>query len=303
MLNSFYYNATVVVVWLAAMSWLITTKVLPSFLVGNPPQADQILQAQMESPLVGWRMLWDGNELGWALNRTRTLPNDLTEVDTRVHFDRLPLHQIVPQPLQSLMGGDLDLVAQLALDVHNTLVYDPLNRVCRFETAVAFAPGLELIKLRGRADEGRLHIDVRYGQSLHEVETNLPSGMLFGESMSPQPSLPGLRLGQTWTVKVYSPFANPTNPTELLHAAVEGREPMAWNGRIVDAWIVVYRADPGNTSGRGGAVRGKLWVRSDGTVLKQQATLFGSKLSFVRLAEVESNRLETSSRSMLDEAP
>ncbi len=303
MLNSVWYNTTVVLVWLAAMSWLITTKVLPSLLIGDPPQAEQILQAQMESPLVGWRMLWDGKELGWALNRTKMLPNDLTEVDTRVHFDRLPLRKIVPGPLQALLGGDLDLVAQLALDLHNTLVYDPLNRVCRFEAVVAFAPGLEVIKLRGRADDGQLHISMHYGQSLHEVETNLPSGMLFSESMSPQPSLPGLRLGQTWTVKVYSPFSNPTNPTEILHAVVESREPMVWNGRIVDAWLVVYRADPGNTSGRAGEVRGKMWVRSDGTVLKQQATLFGSKLAFVRLTEAESDQLELSSRRVAGTDP
>ena len=51
-------------------------------------------------------------------------------------------------------------------------------------------------------------------------EIQLPSDALLSDILSPQMRLPGLRLNQTWTVPVYSPFM-PDKPLEIIRATVE----------------------------------------------------------------------------------
>jgi hypothetical protein len=111
----------------------------------------------------------------------------------------------------------------------------------------------------------------------------LPQDALVGDALSPQTRLPKLRVGQTWTVPVYSPFRPPRCPLEILQATVERNEGITWNGRKVEAWLVVYSSDPGAGLDSAKTSRGKLWVRHDGTVLKQELMILSSRLSFVRL--------------------
>jgi hypothetical protein len=82
---------------------------------------------------------------------------------------------------------------------------------------------------------------------------------------------------------VYSPFLPGRDRVKNVRATVEGTSPIFWDGQMVDAWLVVYRDDPGEGTAQGRNPRGRLWVRKDGTVLKQQASLFGSTMTFVRL--------------------
>jgi hypothetical protein len=105
------------------------------------------------------------------------------------------------------------------------------------------------------------------------------------DALSPQAKLPGLREGQTWNVRIYSPFRRPNNPTEVLQATVEGIKPMLWEGHTVDTWLVVYRSDPGAGTASTETPRVRLWVRDDGTVLKQEANLLDSRITFVRLSD------------------
>ncbi|HEY4760413.1 MAG TPA: hypothetical protein VIH42_07530, partial [Thermoguttaceae bacterium] len=78
---------------------------------------------------------------------------------------------------------------------------------------------------------------------------------------------------------------------ELLHATVRGKEPFFWNGEIHDAWLVVYQSDPGLVFGANSRPRGSLWVLDDGRVIKQQAMIFDSTLSFVRMSEEDAAEL------------
>ena len=52
-------------------------------------------------------------------------------------------------------------------------------------------------------------------------------------------------------------------------------------------WLVVYRSESGNGADGSQKPRGQLWVRHDGTVLKQEVTVLGSNITFVRLADEE----------------
>jgi hypothetical protein len=53
----------------------------------------------------------------------------------------------------------------------------------------------------------------------------------------------------------------------------------------------MYRNEPGSGAGSGQSPRGKLWVRRDGTVLKQQVVFMGATIAFVRLPDDEAAEL------------
>ena len=89
-MTSTWFNVAVVLLWLATMSWLITQKVVPALLVGEPPNYRTVVEAQQDDPLVGWSMSWNERKVGWAIHRTFPLPDDLTEIHSLVHFDHLP---------------------------------------------------------------------------------------------------------------------------------------------------------------------------------------------------------------------
>jgi hypothetical protein len=82
---------------------------------------------------------------------------------------------------------------------------------------------------------------------------------------------------------VYSPFHPPNQPLQILQAKVEREETIEWNGEVVNTWMIVYRNDSGSELTGAKAARGRVWVRRDGTVLKQEAVLMGSRLLFVRM--------------------
>ena len=283
-MNSTWYSVAVVLLWLATMSWLVTQKVLPALLVGEPPTYRTIVQAQQEEPLVGWKMSWNDRPVGWALSDTTVLLNGMTKIRSLVRFDDLRLAEVAP----ALMGffalpeGTPDV--SLQLEAKSEFIFDPLDRLSQFTSSVGF-PGMDdVFKVRGALDGTELELSVHTGELTVQKEVVLPQKALLSDALSPQAQLPGLREGQTWNVEIPSPFRPSNNPVEILQATVEGIKPMLWEGRTVHAWLVVYRNDPGAGSASTQSPRVRLWVREDGTVLKQEANLLGSTVTFVRLS-------------------
>ena len=123
----------------------------------------------------------------------------------------------------------------------------------------------------------------------------LSSNALLSDAFSPQwqTQLPDLREGQFWSVPVYNPLWPSDHPLEILRATVEGTEPICWNGITVGTRLVVYRSESGSGDGGSQKPRGKLWVRRDGAVLRQQGMLFDSTITFVRLADEEAAAVAT----------
>ena len=121
----------------------------------------------------------------------------------------------------------------------------------RFDSAVRLEPFNETIGLKGVVEEGRkLQLAVRIGNKPIQTpkEIQLPSDALLSECPFAPDGRPGLRLNQTWTVPVYSPFM-PDKPLEIIHANVERLEPYTWNGTTENVWYVVYRGDAGMPMG------------------------------------------------------
>ncbi|MGQ9576258.1 MAG: hypothetical protein ACUVUC_13160 [Thermoguttaceae bacterium] len=291
-MSSRWYNLAVVLLWLTTMGWLIRQKVLPSLLIGEPPNYQRILAAQKQSPPVGWRLLWNDRKLGWAVSTPQLLPNDLTEIRSHVHFSELPLEELIPDWLQGVLQP-LDMrETRLTMDARSSLTFDPLGRLSQFESAIGFQPKVDALKLRGRIDGAKMTLWIHCGDlPPSERELPAPRRVMLKDTLSPQSHLPGLRAGQRWTEEAYSPLRHSSSPAEILHATVEERTTIAWNGMTVDTWLVVYRSDPGSALGSAGSPRGRLWVRDDGTILKQQVVILGSTLTFVRVSDEEAVQL------------
>lgn len=281
------FIAVVIFLWLGTMAWLLVDKVLPPLLVGNPPEyVPPVSETEDDLPIC-WHVLWNDKPLGWAANKVTSGVEGVTEVHSRVVLNRLPLEEMTPvwlKPFVSQMG-------KINMDARSRLEFDPLGRLSAFRTIVRMDEAVEAIQMHGTIENSQLRLTVRSGELVYKVEQYLAAGSLLGSDLSPQTHLPGLHVGQSWTMPIYSPFHPPNSPLDILQATVEQNELISWNGQPVKAWVVVYRNGEGSGYFGFRDYRGKLWVRHDGAVLRQEARVFDSILAFVRMSDDEAATL------------
>jgi hypothetical protein len=200
----------------------------------------------------------------------------MTELHSRLEIDQLPLAEVAPPWLATLLGlGDAQ-GATLDLRAQSVFSIDPLGRLASFRSGLGAPGDRDTISLHGTVQDNVLAVTVRAGDYVRTHELRVSPDALVANTLSPQERLPGLRVGQTWTVPVFSPFNSPGAPMELLQATVEREEPLLYDGRTVFAHLVVYRSDADD------AERGRAWVHPDGAVLKQEMPLLDGRLVFER---------------------
>ncbi len=291
-MHSRWFNITIVLLWLSSMCWLVTAKILPTLLVGEPPAYSRSLRAQEDEPPVGWTMWWDDCRLGRALTTTEASHDNLTDVCNRLYFEHVPLGDIIPPLLQNILSPAESIPDELSMNVVSHLSFDRKGRLTDFRSSLRLEGDIDAIDVQGTVEGGYLALSMGYaGVKTYETDMLLPRDIVLGDGLSPQPRLSGLREGQTWIAEVFSPLRPPNDPVEILHARVEGTEPLVWNDETIKTWLVVYRDDPDNGSGGQDNSRGRIWVRSDGVVLKQQVALFSATVSFVRMGDEEAAAL------------
>ncbi len=273
------FIVVVIFLWLTTMAWLVFNKVLPPLLVGEPPE----FVAQTAAEPICWHVHWNHRPLGWAASKTVAGVDGVTEVHSRVVVNRLPLDEMAPVWLKSFVNrmGSVDM------DARSRLEFDPLNRLSSFRTTIRIGEVKEAIQMSGTVVNSLLELTVRSGDLVYTVEHNLPSSSLLGNDLAPQTHLPDLHVGQTWTMPIYSPFHPPSSPLDILRATVDQEEMLNWEGRLVKTMLVVYRDEGGSGYFKPDEHRGKIWVRRDGAVLKQEMKLFDTVLSFVRMSDEE----------------
>lgn len=280
------FNAVVVVFWLSTMTWLIVAKVLPPLQIGEPPNYRSVYAVDPNTKVepVCWEMLWSDRRLGWAKTTVYRTPSGVTEVRSLVHFSHVPVEDLVPAWIRPAVKSAIQPVGALSMDALSRIEIDPLGRLSQIYSSLSPVGHKTGVVIRGRVRGTTLTGEVRSGTMSQPFERYLPPNALFGDELSPQARMPGLRLGQEWTVPVYSPlrFSDSRNPVEILHAKVEDRESVVIGDESVLTSVVVYRSDPGAIHGGAQTPRGRLWVADDGTVLKQTSRLFGSQLTFLR---------------------
>lgn len=301
-------NVAVVVFWLITMGWLVEDKILPSLSVGEPPTYRSILSEEpAHQEPVFWNVFLNGRPLGRAELSRRTLDQGVAELRSQVRLDGLPLAEITPGWMNSLMrlaSGSREW-AQLVLTVESDsrLEIDPLGRPMGFYSrtwlgerdswpasglrGMTSPSGILQITLQGTVEGQQLKLKVRSGHLIYNTSAYLPADALISDAFSPQARLPNLKVGQSWAVPLYSPLHPPTAPMELMRATVVRREPISWGGQVVPTYLVDFSADPGGGMTGNQASRAKAWVGADGLVLKQEMTLLSARLTFERVGQVD----------------
>ncbi|MEX2138921.1 MAG: hypothetical protein WD894_06640 [Pirellulales bacterium] len=299
------FNAVVVVFWLSTMTWLVVVKVLPPLQIGEPPNYRSIYAtAPHDYPeSVCWDMLWNDRPMGWAKTAVWRSSSGVTEVTSLVHFDHVPIDELAPSWIRPVLRSAVEPIGTLAMDANSRLEIDPLGRLSGIYSKVRAEgyPAAEIV-IRGKVEGTTLTGTVRSGLLNQPFERYLPPDALMGDELSPQGRMPGLRIGQEWTVPVYSPFrfSDNRNPIEILHAKVEDQEWVPQGEESILTLVVVYRTDSGSILGGAQTPRGKLWVADDGTVVKQTTRLFGSELAFIRPDEKRTNEILALAKPLSD---
>jgi hypothetical protein len=302
-----WYTIAVALFWMAAMGWLFQQKLLPPLLVGDPPNYRKILSEEAADDLpVSWDVYLNDRELGKATTRTERQKDNVSvsEIQSTVDLNDLPLREIAPAiftVVSKLLGEDSSTVdSRISIHAESTLQVDPLGHPNNFRSTIKLQPptgesgkrsalaGLNLtLSMRGQVVADQMEIKVKFGDIERQTEIYLPADALIGDVLSPQNYLPELRVGQTWTVPIYSPFRDPGEPMEVLHATVERKELTRWHDSLVHTLVVAYRGDPGRGMSGDQTVRAQAWVDKQGLVIKQEVMLPSARLQFIRCAPIK----------------
>jgi hypothetical protein len=314
-----WYRLAVLALWLVAMSWLVVCKILPPLLIGEPPIYAS-MAAERARPPVAWYLNLNDIRLGWALSEISRQSTDATEIHSLVHFDGLPLDQLLPVYLRELARASIQSAKRMEMEVESHMLINPLNQLQSFDSKLKFRPhtGQSLVTIEGNVDGDKLKLAFRVGDMpLERMELSMPENKIR-DSFSPETELRGLHLGQSWTIVTYSPLALPSNPldlvqhrapTEVLLAKVEEKTLVMWNGQMEPAWLVVYRSDASQTPDDERNIRNRMWVRTDskdgtdGMVIRQQVLLGGNSLLFSRMPEKAAGQLRGERKDFSSQQP
>jgi hypothetical protein len=280
----------VIAFWCLTSGWLFVAKILPALQPGSPPGYKALYAPDGRIVPVAWTVLWNNVPVGWALTEAERTDDNGLDVTSRLHFQRLPLDEMLPSWAGALVQRLVAREAAATFDATGRLFIDEEGRLQRF-LSVVHVPGTgEQIRLEGAVDDGMVQIAIRAGDLHYDTRRHLPSHIMIGDELSPQASLPGLYQGRRWTVPIYSPLRPGHSPLEILHAEVTGEETIYWEDGLVRANVVAYREDP--TSDQ--EPRCRLWVDRTGRVLRQEAAMLGARVAFVRRSDDDAARLAAS---------
>jgi len=293
-----WFTPLVVCFWCVTTGWLVVEKILPTFLPGSPPGYQALYASGNRLIPVAWTVLWDERPLGWATSESRrTVEGGLT-VESLLHFDRLPIDEMLPAWTKNLLRPLLPQQQPLSLNARGRMSIDPKGNLRAFSSIVNLPGTSDRIFLSGSIEDGRVAILITARDIRYETTRHLPANLMIGDELSPQATMPGLYKGQRWTVPIYSPLRPGQSPIEVLHAMVTGEETIFWEDRLVHVDAVAYRDDPSSTH----EPRCRLWVDRSGRVLKQEAAILGSKLVFLRRSDASAESLVTSQNTSQKES-
>lgn len=289
----------IILFWCLTTTWLVVAKIVPAFLPGSPPGYQALYASNNRLIPVAWTVLWKDRPLGWAVSDSRHGPEDELHVETLLHFDSLPLDELLPAWTKPLLGRTIERAAALSLDARGRLTIDRQGSLRSFRSLVDLPGGVESIVLDGTVDDGHVKILVKAGEMSYETSRFLPTHIMIGDELSPQATMPGLSIGKRWTVPVYNPLRGGKGALQVLHAEVVREESLFWEDRLVRVDLVVYRDDPSEHH----EPSSRIWVDRSGRVLKQESTMFGASLTFQRRSDDDAERLAASLRQERDPAP
>lgn len=288
MLHRPWLIPVIVAAWAVSMSWLVTAKIMPSWSASAPP-GNQILYATDNKLIpVAWTVLWNDAPVGFSISRAIRQPDQGLTVESLLHFDFMPLDEMLPLWLQAFVQPGMNRRITIPFDTRGTITLDRRGSLQSFASTVAI-PGTDgRIALKGSVNDGLVSVVVDAHGMLYEVERRIPEDVMIGDELSPQATMPGLAVGRRWTVPTYSPLRPAGSPIELLHAHVTGEQMFFWRDQLTRVHEVCYRVDP---TAPHHDPRFTMLVDMNGRVLKQDSIFLGARLTFVRRSDKDADLL------------
>ncbi|QDT69133.1 hypothetical protein MalM25_20610 [Planctomycetes bacterium MalM25] len=277
------YTAAVVVFWLGAMTWLVTDRILPPFFGGDAPTTR--VANQLEP--VAWRIEMDGRPCGEAVLQALAGDSDIREVHSLIQLDRIEAPEAAPFWMRPMFKSLRDL----SFRIRTVSTFGSLGGLSSFKTKMELNQADAPIRVNGSISGETLSLNVRIGELNKRSKHPWPKNATLGGEMTPAARLLPLWEGRSWTQEIYSPFASPKEPLEMIEATVSDRIRLSDGAENTEVWIVEYRATEKTGSTDKGRLRARLFVAEDGRVLKQEAFLLGSSVTFLRRSEEESQRI------------
>jgi hypothetical protein len=294
-----WFHIAVILSWLLSMGWLFIEKLLPTFRNGERPAYDAYLaQAERAPEPACWRLQWEDEQIGWALMRSFRREDDTVQVRSIVQFESLPVDRLFTELMGTLgqvvrraIGGPGEL--RLDVAVITTMEFAATGDLRSFQSRIQSDPPQEFMRVEGVVADRRMRLTV-FGQTeirptgqatlreLYQRDVDLPAKAMVADAFSPQPRLADLRVGQRWTFPVYRPFP-PGGAAEIVEACVERQTTLVYAGEKTPVLRVVFRREAGTGISADQEPTGRMWVRADGTVLRQEIRVANLRLTFHRV--------------------
>lgn len=288
MLTRPWLTPVIIAVWAISMNWLVTAKIVPSWSEDAPP-GNQILYATDNKLIpVSWTVLWNEIPVGYAISRATRQPDRGLKVESILHFDVMPLDEMLPAWLQAVVQRGINGRITIPFDTRGTVHLDARGSLRSFTSTVT-VPGTDTqVALSGMVDQGVASVVVDAQGVQYEGSRRIPDDAVIGDELSPQATMPGLAIGRRWTVPTYSPLRPAGSPIELLHAHVTGEQTFFWQDQLTRVHEVCYRTDP---TAPHHDPRFTMLVDMNGRVLKQDSVFLGARLTFVRRSDDDAKQL------------
>ncbi|HEY6565115.1 MAG TPA: hypothetical protein VIY86_11495 [Pirellulaceae bacterium] len=288
----------VIVLWLASMAWLWTTKIVPPRPDQSSPDYGVVGPGSEWTPdHFNWRIECNGDVMGNA-STTLIRPNGMPAVlQSEVTLDHVPAGKILTQlsgmwPAVAHASGLPSREFELSLRVRTRLHFDLDGKLVRLRCDVDLGHVADLVRIEGEVlPNGRLSVRAIAGDSLEPSDSQsrvlvdrifpLQRDALVIDGFAPHPRWAHLREGQVWLVKTLRPFA-PMDPVQTLRAQVVRRELVAWNNELEAMYLVNFEDVRAAGITRTQQPLMQMWVRHDGTVARQRFALGGLMIDFVR---------------------
>ncbi len=274
MVGNRLYTGAVIAGWLAAMTWLVTERILPPFFRGDVP----VSRPSNQTEPVAWRIEMEGKECGVAVLQAVAGEGGVKEVHSLMQLNHIETPRAAPLWLAPMLNS----IRSLTISMRTTTVYDRLDELSSFQSRLQVSRPDLPIDIRGRIVDKKMKLTIRVGEITKRYDHPWPGGSLLGGDVTPSGRLLPLYEGRQWTQEVYSPFGSPNAPTELIVAKVTEPLRLTHNGQSIDGWRVEFRSSEVTGSTDEGRMRADLLVATDGRILRQDTYFFGSKITFLR---------------------
>ena len=263
-------------------------------LVTATPMAHSLPEVGSREPIQDhWIIQWNGRTIGNVRSKAfRDVSHG--EIESLVSLDDAPADKMLAEffgPANHLIKlAARDFAANsLTLRVASTMLLDDTGRLESFTSQVYVGGIGDLFHLNGSATGTKLQVGVNavgdfwpqsFPTKLLSREFDLPNEAFVSDAFSPPAHLTNLSVGKTWYHHTYRALS-PNQPLQRVQAKVTSIESIGWQGKAESTFVVVLKNVANDLSVVDEEV-GKMWVRSDGMVLRQSLRFGNLTIVFLR---------------------